>query len=442
MELLAKTVDIIAEDGIDVDLSSSEEGGDSDESSSSENKHLHPTELNLAHDQKYFMQFYKDMRSHTQNLSDLAFSLDQTLDCVDVFTREDKIPKGGSFKVSDPAQVYVSNVLDKFPNADPKLVKRLGQKNWERHQSIRTKAQEKEKAPVSHELEVTPSLFKPFSMFHDSGLGLSTATISAYAASNTSYSSFVSSAADGEKRSWRVPPLPFAATLGKPFTCDICGEVQYNIRNRVKWKIHVFSDLQPYICTFSDCTSGLVTFPRRILWAEHEFNVHRIQKAWTCPTCLGECESIEDWRRHLRSQHGTEFSGPLAGVAIEAAEKRIELPISENKCPFCLSNAAFTRKEFVNHVGRHMEEIALAALPMDDTSDNSDAESGVSTPHRRSLSRNTTSTSKSESQHPSLQATPSFPTHPANFDANKRLSSKGTSERESPELSEYNYHSD
>jgi hypothetical protein len=343
------------------------------------------------------MQFRKDMCCYTESLSDLAVSLDQTLDYAEVLTREDKLPRASSFTVSDPAQVYVSNLLDKFPNADPKLVKRLGQKNWERHQSIRTKAIEKENGPIIHEEEVAPSLFKPFSLFHDSGLGLSTATISAYAASAISHSSFVSSVAGGERRSWRVPPLPLAATSGKPFTCDLCGQVQHKIKNRFDWKVHVFSDLQPYICTFPGCNSELVTFPKRALWAEHEFNIHRMKKTWVCPNCPLEYGTIEEWTEHLHSEHGTEFSGPLAKVALDAAERRVECPIKDQICPFCFNHPAITRREFVRHVGRHLEEVALAALPIEDAPDLSDTE-------RPEIN-------ESESQYPSLkpELEPSIP---------------------------------
>lgn len=335
------------------------------------------------------MQFCKDLSCHTESLSDLAVSLDQTLDYAEMLTKEDKLPIASSFTVSDPAQVYVSNLLDKFPNADPKLVKRLGQKNWERHQSIRMKAMEKENGPIIHEEGVTPSLFKPFSLFHDSGLGLSTATISAYAASAISHSSFVSSIADGERRSWRVPPLPLAATVGKPFTCDLCGQVQNKIKNHIDWKVHIFSDLQPYICTFPECNSELVTFPKRTLWAEHEFNIHRMKKTWVCSNCPLEYETIEEWTEHLHNEHGTEFSGPLATVALDAAERRVECLIRDQTCPFCLTNPTTTRRQFVRHVGRHLEEVALAALPVDDASDISDTE-------RSEINGG-------ESQHPSLK---------------------------------------
>jgi hypothetical protein len=47
-------------------------------------------------------------------------------------TLEDSI-----FEVSGPAKAYVSNILDKFPSADIRLIERLGEANWQRHVIIR-----------------------------------------------------------------------------------------------------------------------------------------------------------------------------------------------------------------------------------------------------------------------------------------------------------------
>jgi hypothetical protein len=58
--------------------------------------------------------------------------------------------------------------------------------------------------------------------------------------------------------------------------------------------------------------------------------------------------------------------------------------MSEHKCP--LSNIATTRREFVKHVGKHLEEVALAVLPMDDASDHSDADSDAFRTRERSAS--------------------------------------------------------
>ena len=51
-----------------------------------------------------------------------------------------------------------------------------------------------------------------------------------------------------------------------------------------------------------------------------------------------------------------------------------ERPIEVEECPLCRSVLGKPRREFVKHVGRHMEQIALMALPREAT-DDSDTES-------------------------------------------------------------------
>lgn len=67
-------------------------------------------------------------------------------------------------------------------------------------------------------------------------------------------------------------------------------------------------------------------------------------------------------------KHLTTFSGALTPVALDAAEKRTETSIADQKCPFCLTILATTKRNFITHVARHMEEVALGALPIDDDS--------------------------------------------------------------------------
>ena len=55
-----------------------------------------------------------------------------------------------------------------------------------------------------------------------------------------------------------------------------------------------------------------------------------------------------------------------------------ERPIEVEECPLCRSVLGKPRREFVKHVGRHMEQIALMALPREAT-DDPDAESAFTT---------------------------------------------------------------
>lgn len=86
--------------------------------------------------------------------------------------------------------------------------------------------------------------------------------------------------------------------------------------------MHVYQDLQPYICSFADCSSGIETFVSRREWGEHEFTEHR-----------------------------------------EKQPKDLNLT-SQDTCPFCQTLLAGPRSQYISHVGRHMQEVSHAAIPV------------------------------------------------------------------------------
>lgn len=138
--------------------------------------------------------------------------------------------------------------------------------------------------------------------------------------------------------------------------------------------MHVFSDLQPYICTFTDCEYELVQFSSRAAWAEHEFSKHRNTRLWTCPECPQEFCEVSDWEQHLQERHCLFFSGTNLQVAKNMALKTEAKCTENDECPLCRIVVGKPRRGFVKHVGRHMEEIALKALPPnveDDTEEGS-----------------------------------------------------------------------
>lgn len=131
----------------------------------------------------------------------------------------------------EPAHPFIRHVSDKFPQADSNLITRLGQANWERRERIQRQmdsALQEEKVAPGQRAGLAPSLFKPTSLFHDSGLGSS---IPASVASHRSYASIPASKAN---TTLRVPQTPVA--LGEHFKCDYCGRHLQNIRSRIDWK--------------------------------------------------------------------------------------------------------------------------------------------------------------------------------------------------------------
>ena len=122
-----------------------------------------------------------------------------------------------------------------------------------------------------------------------------------------------------------IPPPPKESASGKPFECPYCF-LFIDIKGTSSWTQHIFRDIKPYICTSIDCRT-----PNRLY------------------------ENRREWSLHINSSH----------------------PREETACPLCKSVLA--SKQFEPHVARHLEELALFALPrssMDDESgpDDVDAE--------------------------------------------------------------------
>jgi uncharacterized CHY-type Zn-finger protein len=151
--------------------------------------------------------------------------------------------------------------------------------------------------------------------------------------------------------------------------------------------MHVFKDLQPYICTFEGCHDMLVTFPTRKLWSDHEFSVHRQRQSFTCYQCYQELETDEIFRQHLDDAHSMQLNHKQFVTAVSAARVTAQKPVINEQCPLCLKCGWASVRAFTTHVGRHMEGIALASLPKNDETD-SEADESQST---HSLPRTTES---------------------------------------------------
>ena len=127
--------------------------------------------------------------------------------------------------------------------------------------------------------------------------------------------------------------------------------------------MHVFSDLVPYLCTFDGCQHKLRSFQSRSSWADHEFQEHRLNKYWACPECSRKSCSILDWEHHLDDVHNLKFSGTDLVAARKNACHISPMRAEEEQCPLCQIILGKPRRAFVKHVSRHMEDIALMALP-------------------------------------------------------------------------------
>lgn len=171
---------------------------------------------------------------------------------------------------------------------------------------------------------------------------------------------------------------------GEPFECPYCRTIQ-NVTNRYQWKYvpkplllvplqtlnvrrHVFTDLQPYVCTFKDCTIGSIPFSTRAEWFQHESTIHRLQ--WKCNWCSQSdimFHSAEELKKHLNSAHSGMVTEAQMPLILETCERPIK-SFSSDSCPLCADwEPPSTRdnvRSFSRHLARHMQQLALEALPL------------------------------------------------------------------------------
>ncbi|RDW77569.1 hypothetical protein BP6252_05622 [Coleophoma cylindrospora] len=218
-------------------------------------------------------------------------------------------------------------------------------------------------------------------------------------ATQTSYD--VTTRGETSQGELRPPPQPqyaFPGVLfefGEPFMCPYCWTEEV-VQNRAAWKKHVFQDLKPYVCTFEKC--DLKMFKSRREWFMHELQLHR--REWTCQECSHKAFSTQaEFLKHLISSH--KFDGNeshLEAYILQSEEPVNRIPISA--CPLCddlqknnheskdssspgalddgtddmakPSRQYITVKQFRSHLGRHLEQLALFALPRTEDNDMDD----------------------------------------------------------------------
>jgi len=130
-------------------------------------------------------------------------------------------------------------------------------------------------------------------------------------------------------------------------------------------------DLQPYVCTFKDCSLKL--FSSRHEWFEHELANHR--RTWRCDECVISFPSVEAFRAHLNTCYpSTTLSTDMKALISRAEQAVRQIPALD--CPLCdvlnsqLQKLNHTQEDvtvsseyFKKHLGRHLEKLALFALP-------------------------------------------------------------------------------
>jgi hypothetical protein len=116
-------------------------------------------------------------------------------------------------------------------------------------------------------------------------------------------------------------------------------------------------------------------------WRDHEMD-HRQQ--WFCPICDNFCRDDACTREHIIKYHGNLAEGAQLDMLLKVSSRALEM-IPASDCPFCSwdktlleqgfiferGELAVRSNQFMEHVGRHLEGIALFVLSELDESYNS-----------------------------------------------------------------------
>jgi hypothetical protein len=178
-----------------------------------------------------------------------------------------------------------------------------------------------------------------------------------------------------------IPPHPKESVQGRPFECPYCYTI-VSTKNSNAWKKHIFRDLQPYLCTFETCSKAGKMFHSRHDWWDHELLDHR--KEWFCTAdCQQTFKSQTTFEKHVRDTHSI-TSGHQIGALIDMCHRPVD-EVTEEQCPLCFETLSST-KQLCRHLARHLEDLALFALPRDkDDEGEDDLDSDKPQPSNKSI---------------------------------------------------------
>lgn len=134
--------------------------------------------------------------------------------------------------------------------------------------------------------------------------------------SGISQTSYAPSLIDGGRVT--IPPPPRDSVGGKPFECPYCFFV-IDIKSTRSWNRHIFKDIKPYVCTFPKCSMPDRLYDSRREWYFHESTEHR-REDFVCSLCKDTLKSSKQYERHV-ARHLEELAlFALPRIEIDDAE--------------------------------------------------------------------------------------------------------------------------
>ncbi|KAF6830082.1 serine/threonine protein phosphatase [Colletotrichum musicola] len=126
-----------------------------------------------------------------------------------------------------------------------------------------------------------------------------------------------------------------------------------------KWKVHVQSDLDPYVCLFEECDSAEQLYTRSHEWLQH---MREHGKRWECAAkSHGRLvtNTRNEYLDHMKAAHPGKFSDFQLDIMADR-NSLITDPIFQS-CSLCGAEEIGTNIE--GHIGTHMRHLALKSLP-------------------------------------------------------------------------------
>ena len=327
-------------------------------------------------------EFFEDITQIVISLFKLSSTIRQSKSHV-------RLLKSQSIDVSYFEMFDINHVMEKFPIVSWHLAERLARATLRRRQYLAYLESHHSKLAQPQELfqeynsAVESTIEGPVNVVNDTQLSTTTAT--EYNPKSSNSAAELRSSSDYSQTSYtmscdfhqklHIPPQPKASLDQTPFECPICFLVTIIPSSRnwmwvcsyhmmltclFVWRKHVFRDLQPYVCTFEDCVVGDTLFPSRHKWFAHESKVHGLATEWRC-ICKKKFQSRSFLKSHLNECHSSSFTNE---EQIEIIVSMCAKPLASSHfttCSLCGDRCTIGRLE--RHVARHLEELALFALP-------------------------------------------------------------------------------
>ncbi|RAL03475.1 uncharacterized protein BO80DRAFT_488460 [Aspergillus ibericus CBS 121593] len=167
----------------------------------------------------------------------------------------------------------------------------------------------------------------------------------------------------------RVPNSPVELKEGEAteFECKYCYNV-VQIDGHRAWEEHVINDLQPYVCTYTQCNGITHFFEDMDEWAAHEKKEHDKGGYWCNLTGHETFEDRAEFTQHMVEDHHMSAEEVSPRQYFWHASVAVGVPPSdEPDAPEELCNLCFQyTHDRTQHVARHLQQLAMFAIPWED----------------------------------------------------------------------------